>query len=71
MKNINIVCEKCGSGNVVADAYAEWDISSQAWVMTAVCDTVVCGECEDYCRTIEECVFSKYMRDWMNEHTND
>ena len=54
MTNINIVCEKCGSGNVVADAYAEWDISSQAWVMTAVCDTVVCGECEDYCRTIEE-----------------
>tara|TARA_B100000780_G_scaffold105745_1_gene74030 strand:+ start:554 stop:730 length:177 start_codon:yes stop_codon:yes gene_type:complete len=54
MTNINIVCEKCGSGNIVADALAEWDISSQEWVMTAVLDATVCKECEDDCRTIEE-----------------
>ena len=53
MSNVKIVCEECGSDEVVSDAYAEWDVALQEWVMTSVCDTVVCGECQDYCGTIE------------------
>ena len=38
-------CCKCGSTNVVADAFAEWDVENQDWVLRATYDYHVCDEC--------------------------
>lgn len=46
-KRIKIVCNRCGSDDVRRDAWAEWDVASQAWVLGTVFDAGYCeGECE-------------------------
>jgi hypothetical protein len=30
-ETVRMVCSRCGSEEVVADAYAEWNVDSQAW----------------------------------------
>ena len=50
---IKIVCEECGSDQIVVDANAEWDISLQEWVTTGVLDEAHCFKCDDSCSTIE------------------
>ena len=46
---IKIVCEECGSDQIVVDANAEWDISLQEWVTTGVLDEAHCFKCDDSC----------------------
>lgn len=58
MTKINIVCESCGSANVVRDAYAEWDTEDQTWVLGSVYDDAFCNECEAG-RALEEVPYVK------------
>lgn len=47
------VCGTCGSEDVVLDAWAEWDIESQEWVLGQTFDQAFCNACEGEC-TIED-----------------
>ena len=51
MKKLNMICQICGSGNVVKDALAEWDKEKQNWVLRTVLDNTNCEDCES-----EDCV---------------
>lgn len=44
---ISIACSVCGSNNVSRDAWADWDVASQAWVLGALFDQGFCHRCED------------------------
>lgn len=48
MKFIHKVCATCGSGDVVADAYARWDAQTQTWVQAQVFGPkgAVCAKCD-------------------------
>ena len=43
---MRIVCGWCGSDRVTRDAWAEWDVAAQAWVLGAVFDDGWCHACE-------------------------
>lgn len=45
-KPIQILCSWCSSTNVARDAWAEWDVSLQEWVLGPVFDTGWCHRCE-------------------------
>jgi len=47
------VCESCGSDDVLKDAYAEWDLLKQAWVLSAVFDHTICNTCDGETNVIE------------------
>jgi len=40
------VCSTCGSDDVVADAWAEWDVEKQEWVLRTHFDDKFCNDCE-------------------------
>lgn len=44
------VCATCGSENVVADAWAEWDFEKQEWVLQTSFDDKFCHDCETSCK---------------------
>ena len=46
MPKIKIVCAHCGSENVMRDAWAEWDIAKQEWVLQNVFDQGFCADCD-------------------------
>lgn len=46
MGKINIVCEKCGGTNIQHDAYANWDIDKQEFVLSAMARHNYCNDCE-------------------------
>jgi hypothetical protein len=37
-ETVRMVCSRCGSEEVVADAYAEWNVDSQAWEIVQTFD---------------------------------
>ena len=45
---VRMVCERCGSEEVLRDAWAEWDVDGQEWVLQNVFDHSVCvsKECD-------------------------
>lgn len=43
---IRIVCDKCGSDNVVRDATAAWSVELQQWELAGVQDAGYCNECD-------------------------
>ena len=45
-KRIAIVCGTCGSDEVSRDAWANWDVTAQDWVLGAVFDYAQCQRCE-------------------------
>jgi hypothetical protein len=48
------VCATCGSEDVLADAFAEWDVENQCWSVQSVMDKGhYCNACGGECR-IEE-----------------
>lgn len=53
-KKIRMVCATCGSDDVLADAWASWDINSQQWELSQTFDEKYCNNCEDSCKLIEE-----------------
>jgi hypothetical protein len=51
---IKMVCATCGSDDVLRDAWAEWDVEQQQWVLQNVFDHAVCeGACEGETRIKE------------------
>lgn len=45
MAKVKLVCKKCGSGNILKDAYAAWSVEDQVWELHSVYDAVVCQDC--------------------------
>jgi hypothetical protein len=46
-EKVKMVCAHCGSEDVVADAYAEWDVESQTWEITQTFDKGgYCSQCD-------------------------
>ena len=45
-KKLKMVCSTCGSDQVLRDAWAEWDVASQDWVLQNVFDAAYCEKCE-------------------------
>lgn len=43
---IRMVCEDCGSERVTRDAWAEWDVKAQDWVLGAIYDYAFCHTCD-------------------------
>ena len=43
---IQIVCSWCGSLEVSRDAWADWDVERQSWVLGATFDDGYCHRCE-------------------------
>ncbi len=41
-----MVCEECRSALVTRDAWAEWDVDQQEWVLGAIFDYAYCHKCE-------------------------
>lgn len=39
------ICGKCGSTNIVADAWAEWDSEAGDWSLRTVFDHTQCDDC--------------------------
>lgn len=53
-KLIKMVCTHCGSDDVRADAYAEWNSTTQEWELTTTFDSGhVCEKCEGECSVDE------------------
>ena len=42
---VNVRCGWCGSGRVSRDAWADWDVERQTWVLGAVFDDGFCHRC--------------------------
>lgn len=49
-----IVCSWCRSDRVSRDAWADWDVERQAWVLGEVFDDGYCHRCECEARLIEK-----------------
>ena len=45
-KRYAMVCEHCGSSNVVSDARATWDVHQQQWTLVGHYDSSECLDCE-------------------------
>lgn len=43
---LKMICSTCGSDQVVRDAWAEWDVATQEWVLQNVFDYAYCQACE-------------------------
>lgn len=53
----NFVCATCGSTNVLADAYCDWNIDNQRWEIVNVFEKgAVCEDCKGSCRLEERIV---------------
>ncbi len=49
-------CSKCGSYSIVRDATAEWDYSSQEWMLAGTHDHNICNSCGEENCAVEELV---------------
>ncbi len=53
-RKILMVCAECGSEDVLADAYAEWNVAAQKWELQNVFDKgAYCNSCEQQTRLDE------------------
>lgn len=50
---IAIRCARCGSSDVSRDAWGDWDVGAQDWVLRTVFDHAHCHDCEDETSLIE------------------
>ena len=52
-KRVTYLCERCGSDLVTLDAWAEWDVNKQKWVLGATYDHTFCHKCEGETHLVE------------------
>ena len=52
-KRIAIVCKHCGSDDVSRDAWADWDIKKQQWVLRTAFDYAHCHRCDGETSLVE------------------
>ena len=50
---IQILCATCGSTDVSRDAWAQWDVAAQEWVLRSVYDHAHCNNCDSETRLVE------------------
>ncbi len=50
---VRMICEECGSENVMHDAWAVWDVDAQEWSLGAVFDYMHCDTCEGETHIVE------------------
>lgn len=50
---IKMICRTCGSNRVSRDAWADWDVATQQWVLGAVFAYGQCHVCEDETTIVE------------------
>lgn len=43
------VCTVCGSDDIRRDAYAEWSVEKQEWILVTVFDNTDCEKCGGEC----------------------
>ena len=43
---VRMVCETCGSEDVSRDAWGDWDVEAQDWVLRTVFDYAHCHACD-------------------------
>lgn len=54
-KKIEMVCSTCGSDEVLCDAYAEWCVETQDWILHSTYDKGAhCDRCGGECRIVEQ-----------------
>ena len=55
-KKIKKVCSTCGSENVLADAYAQWNVEKQDWELANVFDknSYCGGKCDGECNIVDK-----------------
>jgi hypothetical protein len=54
-KKVKMVCAHCGSDDVLADAYAKWDVETQTWEVTQTFDKgACCNKCDGETRIEEQ-----------------
>lgn len=47
------VCNTCGGDDVSRDAWADWDVSEQQWVLRTAFDYAHCHRCDCETRLVE------------------
>ena len=52
-KRVTYLCERCGSDLVTLDAWAEWDVEQQEWVLGATYDHTYCHKCDEETHLVE------------------
>jgi hypothetical protein len=52
-KRFTYVCNMCGGNIVTRDAWAEWDVAEQEWVLGAAYDYAFCHDCQAETRLVE------------------
>ena len=52
-KRVTYVCHQCGSSDVAIDAWAEWDIEKQDWVLRNISTTEFCDNCYSETQLVE------------------
>jgi ribosomal protein S27AE len=52
-KRVTYLCERCGSDLVTLDAWAEWNVEQQKWVLGATYDHTFCHKCESETHLVE------------------
>lgn len=50
---VTYVCSTCGSDDVSRDAWAEWGVAEQRWVLRAEFDYAHCHRCDSETNLIE------------------
>jgi hypothetical protein len=50
---VRMVCETCGSEDVMHDAWAVWDVEEQNWVLGSTFDYMHCDDCEGETHILE------------------
>lgn len=50
---VQILCGTCGSTDVSRDAWGDWDVAAQEWVLRTVFDDAFCHACERETRLVE------------------
>ena len=54
-EKVKMVCAHCGSDDVRADAYAEWDVEAQKWEIAQTFEKgAYCDKCDGETRIEEE-----------------
>jgi len=57
VRRFKMVCDECSGENVVSDAYAEWDVDRQDWIVANTFDKgAFCSDCDGECRIVEEVI---------------
>ena len=47
------LCKICGGKKVTRDAWAEWDVAEQDWVLGAAYDYAFCHDCQEETNLVE------------------